>query len=323
MTAAAHLSPATTTTFEIDQTLDEVKRLYNVADDLMAMGPSLDTLNGLKIRPVGALEKRVTTAAYVAVAPALSPNRNDGQKYLNSVHTLANLAHALAARPLSELPSNVVQGWAGGRVEPFENRWKAVIVELAGSLIAGSIDLDAGKVVRLHTAQALGDGLRTAAQLEAALPRTPALARWADWSIEPATLQAVLSPYRDATAAALFGYAADNLDAVEKWQRLTGRYQPLIALILRDTANYADACQNFPIGLAAEVSRLATPFENAPFATERFASYAINVWALFERIGDYEQADHISLTLAKRLARDLRLDLKIDESPIGAKKSKP
>jgi hypothetical protein len=114
-------------------------------------------------------------------------------------------------------------------------------------------------------------------------------------------------------AGAFFGYASDNLDAVDKWSHLRGRYAPLIALILRDAA-YAEQCETLPIGFAAEVNRLATPFEGAPFAIERFASYAIGVWAAEERGGDVDTADRMAIDLAKRVARELRLQGNVDET---------
>jgi hypothetical protein len=301
------------TTGDLEQTLDEMKRLYAAAEDLQAMGPSIDTLNSFKIKPVGGLEKKITTAAIAAANPISSSNRTDAQKYLDSVHHLAVLAQRLAARPLTDIPPAVAQGWAGGKMELFESRWRAIVYDLAGTLIGGAIELDKGKSLRLESALAMGEGLRTAAQLEAVLPRTPALARWADWSIDPASLQLVLSPYKEAMAAAFFGYASDNLDAVDNWTRLHTRYLPVITLILRD-APYAEQCEAFPTGFAADISRLATPFEGAPFATERFASCAIGIWATLERSGDFEAADRIAIGLAKRLARDLRLTQNIDES---------
>jgi hypothetical protein len=320
---ASRLGSFGTTPATLEQHLEEARRLRSVAEDVHAMTPSLDTLNNLKVRPAGALEKRVATAAAAAAAAAPAANRNDGQKYLDAVHTLANLVRDLSARPLGELPPPVVQTWAGNRLDAFENRWRNVAGEHATSLTGGAIELDASKVARLQTAMKLGDALRAAAQLEAVLPKTPALARWVDWAVDPATLQVVLSPYKEATAGAVLGYASDTPDAVDKWQRLHGRYQPLIALILRD-AVYADACQGLPIGLAADAARLATPFENAPFATERFASYALTLWAHFERTADHDPADRVSVALAKRLARDLKLDVKIDEpSTRPARKPKP
>jgi len=306
MQGAAKLGTIAGSPADFELALEDVKRLYAVAEDLIAMGMSIDTLNSLKIKPVGGLERKVTTAALAAVSATASTNRNDGQKYLNAVHDLADYAHRLAAHPLTDVPAAVLQGWAGGKIEPFENRWRAVVVDLAATLNGGAIELDKGKVIRLETAIAMGDALRTATQLEAALPKTAPLSRWVDWSIDPGSLQLVLTPYKDATAAAFTGYAADSFDAVDRWTRLHARYEPLVALVLRDVA-YADQCEGMPIGFGADAARLAAAFDGAPFATERYASFAIGVWSALERTGDVDAADHVSVVLARRLARDLHI----------------
>jgi hypothetical protein len=304
---------------ELEQTLDEIQRIYVVADDLQSMTASLETINAYKIRPVGGLEKKITTAAIAAVSSASSPNRNDAQKYLSAVHSLAKLSQTLSAKPLGEIPAAVLQTWAGAASTSFDTRWKAIIVELANNLLGGSIELDKAKVARLELALSLGDALRMAAQLEAVLPKTPAMARWVDWSIDPASLQLVLSPYKESVSGAIFGFASDNQDELDKWTRLSGRYTPLIALILRDS-QYAEECQSLPIGFPADIGRLTTPFDKAPFSTERYTSYAVGVWAILERTGEIEAAERLSISLAKRLSHDLHLKGTVDETPARAMK---
>jgi hypothetical protein len=302
-------APGGATPVVLDAHLDEANRLVAVADDLLAAPASLDALNNLKPRPAGALEKRLATAAQAAAAPAFAATRSDGQRYLDAVHTLATLVRDLSSKNVSDVPAPVLQAWAGNRLDAFDRRWHAHALDLASALAAGSTDLEPAKIARLRTAMKLLDALRTAADLEAALPKLPALTGWADWSIEPAAVSVVVAPYREATAAAFAAFVSDSPDPLDKWQRLQPRYQALIALVLRDAA-YAEQCQSFPIGLAADAARLATAFDNAPFATERYASYAVTLWANFERAGDYDQADRISAALAKRLIGDLKLDLK-------------
>jgi hypothetical protein len=304
---------------DLEQAMEEIKRLFSVTEDVQAMGASMDVLNAYKVKPIGGLEKKVATAAIAAASPTPSTNRNDGQRYLDAVHALADLSRGLAARPLTDLSPAVAQGWAGGKLDGFELRWKGIVADLIGTLIGGAMELDKGKVIRLEGAMSMGDSVRTVAQLDAALPKMPALARWVDWSIDPGSLQIVLTPYKEAMAGAFAGYVNDNLDAVDKWGHLRGRYTPLITLILRD-AGYAEQCEAMPIGFPAEVARLAAPFDGAPFGTERYASYAIGVWSASERGGDVETADRISIDLAKHLARDLRVPGNIDESSLRSGK---
>lgn len=315
MQSASHVGVVTPS--DLETSVEEIRRLYAVTEDLQAMGPSLDALSAYKVKPMGALEKKVATAAIAAASTMPSANRNDGQKYLDAVHAVADLSRSLSSRPLTDVPSAVALGWGGGKLNSFELRWKAIVAELIGGLIGGAIDLDKGKVIRLEGAKSMGDAIRTAAQLEAALPKMPALARWVDWSIDPGSLQIVLTPYKEAMSGAFAGYVIDNLDAVDKWSHLHSRYVALITLILRDAA-YAEQCEALPIGFPAEIGRLAAPFDGAPFGSERYASYAIGAWSASERGGDVETADHISIDLAKRLSRDLRVPGNIDESTTRA-----
>ena len=320
MQAASRIGAGGSTPLELEQTLDEIHRVAAVVDDLQSMGMSIDTINSYKIRPVGGLERKITTAALAAASSIAGPTRNDGQKFLSSVHALAKLAQTLSSKPLTDVPPAVLLTWASSATTTFETRWKGIVFEQANLLIGGTIELDKAKVARLEMALALGATLRTAAQLETALTKTPSLARWADWAIDPASLQWVLSPYKESVSNAIFGFSSDNQESLDKWSRMSGRYGPLIALVLRDAA-YAEECQALPIGFPADIGRLATPFEDAPFSTERYASYAIGVWAILERSGEIELADQIGVGLAKRLARDLHLSGTIDETPprIGKK----
>lgn len=297
---------------DLQQDVSELQRLYEITDDLVAMTSSLDTLNAYRPRPAGSLERKVATAATAAVGPAGSTNRADGHKYLHSVHELAGLARRLAARPLSDLPETVAQGWAGGKVASFETKWKSIVAESAGDLASGKIELDKAKLVRLRTALALQETLRNARPLEEALAKTADLSRWVDWTIEPPALSALIGVYKDATAAAVAGFVADNSDAMERWKRLKVSYDPVAALILRDAA-YAAQCEGLPIGLAGDLSRLATPLENAPFATERFASYSIGLWNALEQAGQEAVAERVLADQAKRIRADLKLVTPKDE----------
>jgi hypothetical protein len=291
---------------DLQQGVAEMQRLYEITDDVVAMGPSLDTFNAYKPRPAGSLERKVATAASAAVGPAGSANRGEGQKYLHSVHELAGLAQRLAARPLTDLPEAVANGWAGGKVASFEGKWKSMVAELAGDLAGGKLELDKAKAARLRGALALGEGLRGAKQIEEALAKTESLSRWVDWAIDPSALSALVGAYRDATAAAVAGFLADNGDALERWRKLRVWYAPVMALVVRDAA-YGPQCEGLPIGLVGDLSRLATPVEGAPFGTERFASYSIGLWNALHRAGQGAVAERVLSDLAKRVRGDLRM----------------
>ena len=300
---------------ELDGRLGELTRLHGVMDDVLAMGKSIDTLAGFKVRPVGGLEKKAQIAAIAAAgAGATSANRAEGERFLKSVRRLADLAQKLSGKPLTDLPAPVVQAWAGGKAEQFEARWKGIVLEQAQSLTGGAITVDAFRASRLEMALAMGEALRTAAELEAGLAKADALSRWVDWGVDAATLRGVIEPYRESLSAAFGGFASDLFEPVEQWNKLRGRYQPLVALVVRD-AGYAEQCERMPIGFAGDVAKLATPMEGGgAFGTERFAGYAVGVWAALERSGEEAAADRVAVVLARRLARDLGMETTIEDT---------
>jgi hypothetical protein len=297
---------------DLETRLGELVRLHGVMDDVFAMNKSFDTLNAFKPRPVGGLEKKAQIAALAAASNSGLANRTDGEKFLKAVRRLAELAQKLSAQPLSGVPSPVAQAWAGGKAELFEARWKGIVLEQTQSLAAGAIDLDA-RAARLETALVMGEALRAAAELEAGLPKADALSRWVDWGADVPRLRTILDPYKQAMSAAFAGFATDQLEAVEQWNKMRGRYQPLIALINRDAA-YAEQCERMPIGFAADVARLATAMEGGPFGTERFAGYAVGVWAALERSGEEAAADRVAVVLARRLAKDLGISTTVEDT---------
>ena len=305
---------------DLDQQVTDLDRLAKVSADVAAAGQSMDVINGFKIRPAGAIERKITTAALASAKTIKSPARNDADKYLGAVRELAEYAKKLNARNPADVPAGVIGTWGGGKLDALDAKWKSTVVDLAGTLIGGSIELDKARTAKLDTALALWAALKDAAQLEGALTRAGTLSRWADWAIEPAVLSSLLTTYKEATAGAVAGYPTDNDDALERWERVRARFAPLAALVVRDVAAYSDVCANLPIGFAGDVSRLATPMAGGAFAAEQFTSYAVAFWSRLERAADFDNADHLSTTLAKRLARELRMPVNFEERPVRGKR---
>lgn len=289
---------------ELVKHVEEMRRIYGIGEDLAAMGPSIEHLNTYKPRPMGALERKVQVAANAAVNASPSVNRNDAEKYLSAVHELAERSKHMATRTLTDVPAPVSQAWSGGKADSIEAKWKAVVGELLTSLIGNALELDKAKVAKFDAAAALGDSLKQAAQLEAALAKIAPLSRWADWSIDPQTLTMMVGTYREALAGAFVAYIGDRDD--DRWHKAAPRFAAISALVIRGSA-YAEQCQNLPIGLAGDLSRLATRLEGEPFPLERYASCQIACWQIFERLGDPDAADKAMTSLTKRLSRDLRL----------------
>jgi hypothetical protein len=126
------------------------------------------------------------------------------------------------------------------------------------------------------------------------------LTRWIDWGMEPAQLDAVLDPYRDATADAFSGFVGGKIGYVDQWPAVQKRYAPLISLLLRD-AGYAAQCRDFPGALPGALAGLATPLDNQPFAAERFASLTVAAWSNAALTGDGKSATALADSLAVRL----------------------
>jgi hypothetical protein len=306
---------------DLEARLAELNRMHAVADDLLALTKSFDTLNAYKPRPTGALEKKAQIAANAAASSSPSILRNDGERFLKAVRRLADLSQRLSSQSQVEVSSPALQSWAGGKLESFEARCKGLVLEQVQALAAGSVDPDPARASRLETALTMAEALRAAAKLEASLARADVLSRWADWGVDPASLGVVLAPYKESTSAAFATFGSDQGEPVERWKKMHTRYLPLVALINRDAA-YADQCEKMPIGFAADVARLATPMESAPFATERFASCATSACAALERSDDPIAADRAAVILAKRLAQDLGLSTTIEEPVTRPRKTK-
>ncbi len=118
--------------------------------------------------------------------------------------------------------------------------------------------------------------------------------------MKPGEFESVIAPYRDATAAAFEGFVNGSHGLVDQWPGIQKKYQPVISFIL-DLSAYDEACRALPDGLPGEIVKLATPFNEQPFARVRFASYALSLWSHYEQAVDLEAANNISLVLARRL----------------------
>src|SRR5687768_6145634 len=70
---------------DIEPHLAEMARVRAVADDVLAMNKSFDTLNAFKPRPAGGLERRAQTAASAAASASPSAVRSDGEQFLRAV----------------------------------------------------------------------------------------------------------------------------------------------------------------------------------------------------------------------------------------------
>ena len=127
-----------------------------------------------------------------------------------------------------------------GRTESVESHRFTLISDLASQLAAGK-DLDNSDFSKVQTLRDMFESLRLANDVEIGLGKAERLMRWADWSINPAQLKALVVPYREATAAAFEGFAGDNATPLFRWPDVHKRFLPILALV-KEVGQYADQC---------------------------------------------------------------------------------
>jgi hypothetical protein len=295
---------------DLQKTVGEMQRALDLMRSIEALPRGIATLNVYKPKPAGALEKRVGTTLTMATAEAKSPQRDAADKLLADLAALSKLTDDLASRPAANIPQQIAQAYAGGKVQAMESKWRVTIGDVASQLAAGNA-ADARTLAQVNTAAGLYDALTSAEALESAVQRASALQRWADWGVTGDQLRKAFSPYRDAMLAGFEGFTSEGDDhdaaarSLERWTRVQRRFEPLAGYVKR-VAAYADQCASLPgvDGLATEAARLMTPLDKQPFATERFASLAIGVWSRAERWSDFAASDAAAAALADRIGKN-------------------
>ena len=231
-----------------------------------------------------------------------APAHIEAQKALVDMVRLARAAEALGAQRAlgSDVSPAVAQTYAGGQLADFETKCRAMITELASQMAAGS-DPDKAKFERLEACHDLQDALRAAAAYEAMLQNMTAFQRWADWSITPEQLRAVLAPYQQAMAGAFGGIINDQPDAVDAFVRAEKQYGPLVRFIIGHSV-YVDACNALQVGFGGQAGQLMTPLEGQPFGTERYVGYAVMMWSAV--LTDPDAAAVVNDAINQRLNRE-------------------
>jgi hypothetical protein len=293
-----------TTVQDLTRPVAEMSRALDLIRTIEGLPPVLTTLLAYKPKPGGALEKRLNLALPVVTQAVKSSERDQAEKFLTDLVTVAKMSDELARRPSSRIPAHIAQNYAGGRLDAFEQKWRQTISDVATQLSGGG-GIDAGTLARLNVAASLYDGLTAAESLESALQRSGSLQRWVDWSVSADQLRKIFSPYRDGMLAGFDGFSRgdDRGKAMERWARLRPRYEPLIAYV-KQVSSYSDQCDALPDGFPGTAARLMTKLsDDKSFGTERFASLAIGVWHRAERGGDFQSADAAAAALAERVGK--------------------
>jgi hypothetical protein len=280
---------------------DDVDALHTIARATDA----LKVLNGYRPRPFGGIDKRAQLALQAWMNDAPDAERRAAAQFLARLVRLADHAAEIAAPPKTG-PADSDAGetrrrYTNGLTEQFNARRKAVVAEIANAVAAGQ-PLDDGTLAPLERMSTLLGAVRSAAKAEQAVLRAEALARWVDWGVDGKTVEAVLAPYRSATAATFEGFARGGAAPYVQWEAVRRRYEPVLAF-LEGVAGHADACESLPPGRAGALAKLTTPLGAQPFATERAARLSLDAWFHYRQTEDAATADAVFDALASRLRR--------------------
>ncbi len=269
------LMPTGATPESLSANVDELQHLEDLLDALSGIPKTLDILSPYKPRPVGGVDKRLTTICVALINPAKSAAKDEARLAIGDLHKLGQITATLAAHPASDAPPEVVQAYTNNQQPAVETKWKVMVTELAGNF-ANNLPMDASKMDRLRNVRVLLDALDPVSRLEAALAKPESLAKWADWTLSDETVHALLAPYKQAMVGAYSGFITDDAAAVNDFVEARAKYEPLVAF-LTQTGGYTQDCAPLPDGPDAALARLATAYDKQPFANQRYASFRAEV----------------------------------------------
>lgn len=284
---------------DVEQQAGELRRVVTLLNQLDLMPQTLDVLGQFKPRPTGGLERRVAAAAVIASKAEASKERAEATALIDAVHQLAGTAVELGKFDASTISPTVERRCAGGKLAALDARWRQMVMELASAAAAGSA-VDAGRLARVQSAKVLQDAVTRATVLEAALWDADLLARWVDWGMTAEELKPLLLPYQEAMADAFAAYVSDTPSAIETWNKTEKRYEKVIELMIK-AGSYRQQCAAFPTGVVNLAASLNAPLEGAPFAQERFAALALDVYRSRVAAGETAAGQQMLASLFKRL----------------------
>jgi hypothetical protein len=290
-------NPAISAPSTLENHLTQMKRLLSEIEAVEQLPHALQTLATFHVRPGGALERRANLAM-TDLGGLKESGKEPALRFITDTVHLAQLAEEMAG-PLKNVPPEVAKGYTHDRLAAVEARRATLVADL-GSMLAAGKTLDRADFNKLQTLKNLLDALPEAAAFELAMQKVDLLNRWADWSIPADRLRRISDPYRESTAAAFDGFATDNSTPIGRWPVIHQMYSPLLAFVTRES-QYADACSRLPTGLFAQIAKLLTPMNDRPFKIERYASFAVGIWAHDFENGDYTSANAMIDTLIARL----------------------
>ncbi len=253
------------------QAMETADQLQNLLDALAELPHATETLDAYKPRPTGGVEQHVNALLIKLLTPNVSPAADVASRQLIALYRLSTISDELTNLAPPNVPQQIAQDYAGNNVDAVQSKWKARVGELATAFAANQ-PLDETKIDQLRAVKELFTALGRAADFEAAVAKTDALAKWADWTVTPDQLHSLVAPYEQAMSGAFSGFVSDDVEAIAALGRLRRQYEPVLALLM-NTAGYTDSCSGLPGGPLGLIDRLATPYDKAPFADQRFVSF--------------------------------------------------
>lgn len=286
----------------LDAIIQEMRRINGLLDAIVQMPATLDRLAAYRVRPAGALEKRVVTAIVQSSAPDATDSRREASEFLVQLARLQSAAQRLTDA-LGSVPVDSARGWFGGRVADIEARVREQVTAIASNAAEGN-PLRRDAIARLERGIELIEGIGSAARVEPMLAKAESLQRWADWRASPAALRSLLAPLQQASTAAVSSWLDGDSQAIDRYQRRRQRFVPLLRLIEQSTA-YADDAARLPGDLPGLIARFGTPSHQQPFSAQRWASMGIDL--VLERARtEPAGADAAFTALSQRLARGVK-----------------
>lgn len=286
--------------------LQDMRQSFETLGLLAEIGPSVEALNTLKPKPAGALEKRLLQEAMTA-ATGSGPARGEAAKFIGGVIQLAQAVRELPTMDIASLPAEALEKQGVERVGELQAKARDAITAAVTEVASGGA-VDAEKLRRHKDLPKLLASLKAAGTSEGAFGHIDLLSRWADWDGDRETVAVVMSPYLSALNAAVAGYLADSGEAIRDLPQVEYATYPLRTLLVRDLLAGPELSR-LPSDLAGACHKLATP--SGEFATERYTSFGMVVWARARLSGDLKASETALKLVCKRIATDL--NLKFDE----------
>lgn len=285
---------------EFERAVQAVARAAELLEHLYTLPEHVQILAACKPRPLGGLERRALMVASGLAASNGTPARPADEAALRAIGEMGALADDIAAHPLAALPAERARPFTGGAAAAFDERCRAMLLELANEAAAGQ-EINSDRLGELRRARELARRVRETVNLAAVPVDWSLLSRWADWTMSAADYDALLTPLQREMAGAVQAVAGGRTFDAGALERTIGRYEPILRFVAASAAR-GEELKRLPDGFVATMGKLLTPMPTDTCAIERYAGLAAAALQTVE--GD--AAERIIASLAARIAPHVR-----------------